>query len=305
MPESETPSDHKSGFVAVAGRPNVGKSTLINALLGQIVAAVSPKPQTTQRRQLGILTTENAQVIFVDTPGIHEPLHKLGERMNTEAVNSLADADLILVIFSLRIPPTDDDRRVAERIQEHHKKTAILAALNKMDLVEPDALLERVAAFETLLPDVEMIPLSATSGENRHKLLERIIYQLPEGPQYYPLDQITDLHEREIAVDLIRAAALRNLRNEVPHAIAVRIDEYKDRNNHGAYIEATLFVERESQKGIVIGKGGNMLREIGSSARKAIEALTGRKVYLKLRVKVLKNWRNDPNALKRFRGVSK
>ncbi len=302
MPESETPSDHKSGFVAVAGRPNVGKSTLVNAFLGQIVAAVSPKPQTTQRRQLGILTTENAQVIFVDTPGIHEPLHKLGEHMNTEALKSLDDADLILVIFSLRIPPTDDDRRVAERIQEVQKKTAILAALNKIDLVEPDALLERVAAFATLLPDVEMIPLSATLGKNRNHLLERIIALLPEGPQYYPQDQITDLHEREIAIDLIRAAALRNLRNEVPHAIAVRIDEYKDRNNHGAYIEATLFVERESQKGIVIGKGGSMLRVIGSSARVEIEALTRRKVYLKLRVKVLKNWRNDPNALKRFRG---
>ncbi len=305
MREPDTSAGYKSGFVAVAGRPNVGKSTLINAYLGQIVAAVSPKPQTTRRRQLGILTTEIAQVIFVDTPGIHEPLHKLGERMNTEALNSLKDADLILLIFSLRIPPTDDDRRVAERIQEYHKKTAILAALNKMDLVEPDALLKRVEAFETLLPDVDMIPLSATLGENRHHLLERIIALLPEGPQYYPQNQITDLHEREIAVDLIRAAALRNLRNEVPHAIAVRIDEYKDRNNHGAYIEATLFVERESQKGIVIGKGGSMLREIGSSARVEIEALTGRKVYLKLRVKVLKNWRNDPNALKRFRDVSK
>ncbi len=304
MRESDTPAGYKSGYVAVAGRPNVGKSTLINAFLGQFVAAVSPKPQTTQRRQLGILTTENAQVVFVDTPGIHEPLHKLGERMNTEAVNILADADLILVIFSLRIPPTDDDRRVAERIQQIQKKTAILGALNKMDIVEPDALLKRVEAFETLLPDVEMIPLSATLGGNRLHLLERIITLLPEGPQYYPQDQITDLHEREIVVDLIRAAALRNLRNEVPHAIAVRIDEYKDRNNHGAYIEATLFVERESQKGIVIGKGGSMLREIGSSARVEIEALTGRKVYLKLRVKVLKNWRNDPNALNRFRGAN-
>jgi GTP-binding protein Era len=303
MSNSDTPADHKSGFVAVAGRPNVGKSTLINAYLGQIVAAVSPKPQTTRRRQLGILTTENAQVIFVDTPGIHDPLHKLGETMNTEALISLEDADLILVIFSLRIPPTDDDRRVAERVQEVQQKTPILAALNKMDLVESDALAERREVFEALLPDVEMIPISATSGENRNRLLERIITLLPEGPQYYPQDQITDLYEREIAVDLIRAAALQHLRNEVPHAIAVRIDEYKDRNDHGAYIEATLFVERESQKGIVIGKGGSMLREIGTSARKEIEALTNRKVFLKLRVKVLRNWRNDPKALKRFHGT--
>jgi len=296
----DLPEGYKSGFVAVAGRPNVGKSTLINAYLGQMVAAVSPKPQTTQRRQLGILTTENAQVIFVDTPGIHEPLHSLGERMNSEAESSLEDSDLILAIFSLDVPPTEDDRRVAERIKEYRNKKPVLSALNKIDLVEADELSERVNSFETLLPQVEMISVSATLGDNRERLLERIVALLPEGPQYYPQDQITDLYEREIAVDLIRAAALQNLRNEVPHAIAVRIDEYKDRNDHGAYIEATLFVERESQKGIVIGKGGSMLKAIGTSARKEIEILTGRKVFLKLRVKVLRGWRNDPNALKRF-----
>ncbi len=296
----DLPEGYKSGFVAVAGRPNVGKSTLINAYLGQMVAAVSPKPQTTQRRQLGILTTQKAQVIFVDTPGIHEPLHKLGERMNSEAESSLEDADLILAIFSLRIPPTEDDRRVAERILGYQNKMPILAALNKMDLVAADELSERVQSFEALLPEVEMMLISATLGDNRDLLLERIIALLPEGPQYYPQDQITDLYEREIAVDLIRAAALQNLRNEVPHAIAVRIDEYKDRDGHGAYIEATLFVERESQKGIVIGKGGSMLKVIGTSARKEIEILTGRKVFLKLRVKVLRGWRNDPNVLKHF-----
>lgn len=296
----DLPEGYKSGFVAVAGRPNVGKSTLINAYLGQMVAAVSPKPQTTQRRQLGILTTQKAQVIFVDTPGIHEPLHKLGERMNSEAESSLEDADLILAIFSLRIPPTKDDRRVAERIRGHQNNMPILAALNKMDLVAADELSDRVQSFEALLPEVEMMLISATLGDNRDLLLERIIALLPEGPQYYPQDQITDLYEREIAVDLIRAAALQNLRNEVPHAIAVRIDEYKDRDGHGAYIEATLFVERESQKGIVIGKGGSMLKVIGTSARKEIEILTGRKVFLKLRVKVLRGWRNDPNVLKHF-----
>ncbi len=300
MDAIDPPEGFKSGFVAVAGRPNVGKSTLVNAYLGQMVAAVSPKPQTTQRRQLGILTTENAQVIFVDTPGIHEPLHKLGERMNMEAEDSLEDADLILAIFSLRIPPTEDDHRVAQRIQGYRKKKPILSALNKIDLIKADELPNRVTLFEALLPDVEMIPVSAVLGENRHRLLERITALLPEGPLYYPQDQITDRYEREIAVDLIRAAALQKLRNEVPYAIAVRIDEYKDRNDHGAYIEATLFVERESQKGIVIGKGGSMLKEIGSAARKEIEALTGRKVFLKLRVKVLRGWRNDPNALKRF-----
>lgn len=301
MSTANTPEDHRSGFVAVAGRPNVGKSTLINAFLGQIVASVSPKPQTTKRRQLGILTTANAQVIFVDTPGIHKPVHKLGEHLNTEALKSLEDADLILVIFSLRIPPTEDDRRVADRIQTYQGKKPILSALNKMDLIEPDQSSKRVESFEALLPGIEAIPISATMGDNRPLLLERIVALLPEGPQYYPPDQITDLYEREIAVDLIRAAALKKLRDEVPHAIAVRIDKYKDRNDHAAYIEATLFVERESQKGIVIGKGGSMLREIGTVARQEIESLTERKVFLKLRVKVLRNWRNDPKALKRFR----
>ena len=301
MSDTDTPANHKSGFVAVAGRPNVGKSTLINAFLGQIIAAVSPKPQTTQRRQLGILTREDAQVIFIDTPGIHKPLHKLGEWMNSDAQYSLENAELILAIFSLRIPPTDDDRRVAERVRQYQTDKPILSVLNKSDLIESDELPKRREAFEALLPGVEMIPISAILGENHPQLLERIIALLPEGPQYYPQDQITDLYEREIAVDLIRAATLKKLRDEVPHAIAVRIDEYKDRNDHGAYIEATLFVERESQKGIVIGKGGRMLRDIGTVARKEIEALTGRNVFLKLRVKVLRNWRNDSKALKRFR----
>jgi GTP-binding protein Era len=220
--------------------------------------------------------------------------------MNTEAANSLENADLILAIFSLRIPPTEDDRRVAERILEHQNGRLILSALNKKDLIEVDELPERQESFQALMPGVEMIPISATTGDNCTQLLDRIITLLPEGPQYFPQEQITDLYEREIAIDLIRAAALQKLRNEVPHAIAVRIDEYKDRNDHGAYIEATLFVERDSQKGIVIGKGGSMLREIGTFARKEIEALTGRKVFLKLRVKVLRNWRNDPKALKRF-----
>jgi GTP-binding protein Era len=300
MTFADTPPDHRSGFVAVSGRPNIGKSTLINAYMGQPVAAVSPKPQTTRRRQLGILTLPTAQIIFVDTPGIHKPHHKLGERMNAEAEEVLKDADLILVMFSLRIPPTEDDRRVAERIGSLAGKPPVIGALNKVDLVSPEDLVKRCAAFEALMPGVETIPISATRGDNRDLLLERILESLPHGPQYYPEEEITDIFERDIAADLIRAAALQLLRDEVPHAIAVRIDEYKDRNEHGAYIEATLFVERESQKGIVIGKGGVMLREIGTLARKEIEAMSGRNVYLKIRVKVMKGWRNDAKVLSRM-----
>ncbi|NIS78816.1 MAG: GTPase Era [Anaerolineales bacterium] len=300
MTLADTPQEHRSGFVAISGRPNVGKSTLINAYLGQQIAAVSPKPQTTRRRQLGILTLPTAQVIFIDTPGIHKPLHKLGEKMNAAAQSVLEDADLVLVVFSMRIPPTDDDRRVAERIKALEDGKPVLGALNKVDLVSPANLVQRSAAFEDLLPGVEIIPVSATHGDNRDLLLERILEMLPSGPQYYPEEDITDLFERDIAADLIRAAALHLLRDEVPHAISVRIDEYKDRNEHGAYIEATLFVERDSQKGIVIGKGGTMLREIGTRAREEIEVMSGRKVYLKIRVKVMKGWRNDERALKRM-----
>jgi GTP-binding protein Era len=297
---SDTQDGHRSGFVALAGRPNIGKSTLINAFLGQNIAAVSPRPQTTRFRQLGILTLPNAQVVFVDTPGIHKPLHKLGEQMNTDALEVLEDADLVLVMFDVSQPPTEDDERVSERIQQLSSKPPMLVVLNKVDLVPLDEILERQSPFENLLPDTEIHIISSTRGDGRDGLLDRILELLPFGPQYYAEDIITDAFERDIAADLLRAAALNLLRDEVPHCIAVRIDEYKERNEHGAYIEATIFVERNSQKGIVIGKGGAMLREIGTLARKEIEAMSGRKVYLKLRVKVLPKWRNDMNALKRL-----
>jgi GTP-binding protein Era len=278
----------------------VGKSTLVNAFLGQQVAAVSPRPQTTRRRQLGILTTANEQVIFVDTPGIHQPMHKLGHHMVLEAQEVLKDADMIVVIFSLKQSPQEDDKMVAERVMSIDPAPPMLIALNMLDLVSPNMLPTRMEAYQTLMPGVETHTISATEGDHRERLLERIVEMLPIGPRYFPEEHITDLFERDIAADFIRAAALNLLRDEVPHGIAIRIDTYKERNEHGAYIEATLFVERNSQKGIVIGKGGTMLREIGKMARMQIEAMSGRKTYLKLRVKVMKGWRNDPDALRRF-----
>jgi GTP-binding protein Era len=300
MLDQDLPPGYRSGFVALAGQPNVGKSTLVNRLIQQQVAAVSPRPQTTRRRQLGILTLSEAQIIFVDTPGIHEPHHKLGEHMNLEAIEILSDADIVLAMFDFEVPPSDDDLRLIEQLQKLEPEAHILAVLNKLDLVPPDRLPKRRAAYRTLLPDEEWHEISALTGENIKGLLERILALLPEGPQYYPPDQITDAYERDISADLIRAAGMHFLQQEVPHSLAVRIDRYEERNEAGAYIEATIFVERESQKGIVIGKGGGMLKRIGTHARREIEAVTGRKVYLQLRVKVMPAWRNDENALKQF-----
>jgi GTP-binding protein Era len=296
----ETPEGHRSGYVVLAGRPNVGKSTLLNAYLGQVVAPTAPLPQTTQRVQLGILTLSDAQIIFVDTPGLHEAHHTLGEHMNVGAARAIEDGDLIVAIFDCSEPPTADDRRVAQTIQTLDPPIPFLCVVNKIDLLSKEALQECLPAFQELLPQVKPLLLSATQGNGREELLRKIVESLPEGPRYFPEAEITDFFERDIAADLIRAAGMHLLRDEVPHAIAVRIDQYKERDQHGAYIQATLFVERESQKGIVIGKGGSMIREIGTMARKTIEKMSGRKIYLKLRVKVLPGWRNDPSALQRL-----
>lgn len=300
MVDPEIQHEHRSGYVALLGRPNVGKSTLLNAILGQIIAPVSFRPQTTRRRQLGIVTMPEAQLVFVDTPGLHEPHHKLGELMNDDAREALRDVDVVLVMFDASQPLSDEDELVSKLVQEKSADFALLAALNKIDLLSGAEIAQQVEAYSSLLPEVDLIQISATGGDGRDELLRRIIGLLPIGPQYFPEEEITDLNEGEIASDIIRAAAMQHLREEVPYAIAVRIDDFKERGDTGAYIAGTIFVERESQKGIVIGKGGTMLREIGTSARKDIEAMSGRKVFLELRVKVLPKWRNNPSALVRL-----
>ncbi len=290
----------RAGFVAVAGRPNVGKSTLINALVGQKIAAVSPKPQTTRKRQLGILTTDRGQMIFIDTPGIHKPQHKLGQALNDEARQALDDADVVLFLVDASRPPHAEDEMVARHLRALEPPKPVVLALNKADLVPGDQRPAREARYAALQPQAQRLWISALTGENLPALLDLLFEHLPPGPPFYDPDQVTDLYERDIAADLIREAALLHLRDEVPHSIAVRIDEYKERESGAAYIAATLFVERESQKGIVIGRKGAMLKQIGITARQAIEAMSGRRVYLDLRVKVRKNWRNDPAFLRQF-----
>jgi GTP-binding protein Era len=290
----------RSGFVALIGRPNVGKSTLLNALLKQKIAAVSPRPQTTRRRQLGILTLDEGHIIFMDTPGIHRPVHKLGEFMNQVALDTLEDADVIVWMVDVSVEPTEEDKIVATKLNSLKNPPPVMLTLNKADLLNPTALQERSQLYQALYPNATPIVLSATTGQGQDQLLREIFDDLPPGSPFYDEEQITDLYEREIAADLVREAALLHLRDEVPHSLAVRIDEYKERSEETAYVAATLLVERESHKGIVIGRGGEMLKKIGSTARQAIEEMSGRRIFLELRVKVAKNWRNDPAVLRQL-----
>jgi len=268
----------------------------MNAFLGQKVAAVSPKPQTTRRRQLGILTTEDAQVVFVDTPGIHKPIHKLGVYMNAVAEDALLDADVILWLVAVDQPPTPEDRQIATLLANLTRKKPIIMVLNKVDAIRDIA--SHKQQFLELLPSAEPMVISAQKKLNTSELLNHLVSKLPEGQPFFDPDQVTDLYEREIASDLIREACLKLLKEEVPHSLAVRMDEFTDRSESLAYISATLIVDRESHKSIVIGRGGSMLKEIGSLARQEIEAMTGKKIYLELRVKEHKNWRDDPQMLK-------
>ena len=302
-------NEFRSAFGAILGRPNVGKSTLMNALLGQKIAAVSSKPQTTRKRQLGILTTDSAQLVFVDTPGLHNPRHKLGRFLNQEAEESLEGVDVILWLVDASARPTDEDKQIASLLDRTPRRTPLVLAANKMDLIPAEALTTRLEAYQVLLKKARVEPgrneahaisISAAQNQNLDQLLELLVSLSPIRPPEFDEEQVTDSYERDIAADLIREACLHQLREEVPHGVGVRVDEFTERENGMLYIAATIFVERNSQKGIVIGEGGKMLKAIGSAARKEIEEMGGRKVFLELRVKVLKDWRNDEKALKRF-----
>jgi GTPase len=293
-------TNYKSGFVALVGKPNVGKSTLLNHYLGQKIAAVSYKPQTTRRRQLGILTSEDAQIVFVDTPGLHSGDYKLSEFINQEARYALMDSDMILFMVDASQFPDSEDRRLAEEVQDKAGDATRLLVLNKIDLAEHSVIDKHQDAYLKLLDFNDHIRISAIAETGREELLKRIIELLPQGPQYYPEEQVTSTYERDIAEDLIRAAALHNLRDEVPYGIFVRVNDYTLRDDGTRYVHATIFVERESQKGIVIGKAGSMIKVISTMAREEIEEVSGEPVFLDLQVKVEKNWRNNPAFLRRY-----
>ncbi len=294
----EVPQGHRAGFVAVIGRPNVGKSTLVNGLLGQKIAIVSPKPQTTRTRIQGILTHEDAQIIFVDTPGLHRPLHQLGAAMVATASAAIPDADAILFVVDVSTLPTEEDRMIAPMIREQTDRPVILV-LNQMDRLPPERVQEHNEAYWNLLPEhAGWMMTVATEGVNLDKLLRMLVELLPEGPRYYPPDLVTDQPEREIAAELIREQVLRLTHDEVPHSVAVVVEEFKERDTGVVYIAANIFVERDSQKGILIGKGGQMLRKIGAAARQEIERMVSEQIYLDLWVKVSKNWRRDPTRVR-------
>ena len=300
LAEAEVPEGHRSGFVAVAGRPNVGKSTLMNALLKQKLAIVSPRPQTTRTRQLGILTQPDYQIVFIDTPGLIAPRHKLDEYMVGVAGEALKDADIVLWLVEGSEPPGAGDRAIAGTLGQLSERTRLILGINKADLVAAEDVLERTEAYRSLAPEAEWLFFSALDEGGVNSLLEMLVQALPEGPRYYPADQTTDAYVRDIAAELIREQIFLQMREELPYSTAVQVDEYKLRNNDVTYIAATIFVERDNHKKMIIGQKGKQLRDIGAAARQQIEELIEGKVFLELWVKVEPQWRQSERSLKRF-----
>jgi GTPase len=289
----------RSGFVALIGRPNVGKSTLMNHFIGEKIAIMSDKPQTTRNKIRGVLTDETSQLIFLDTPGIHKPHSKLGEQLVQMAQNTLREVDLILFLVDAAEGLGGGDRFIIRHLQQ--VKTPVFLVVNKIDQVHPDQLLPLIDQYRGLYPFTEVVPVSALKGNNTSTLREQIVARLPEGPQYYPTDQVTDHPEQFIVAELIREKVLHLTREEIPHAVAVVIDEMKRREHQNIVdIRATILTERKSQKGILIGKQGALLKEVGRRARVECEALLGDRVFLDLWVKVKKDWRNELHTLRQL-----
>jgi len=291
--------EFKSGFITIIGRPNVGKSTFLNQVIGQKIAIMSDKAQTTRNKIQGVLTTENSQMIFIDTPGIHKPKHRLGDFMMKVATNTLNEVDLVLYMINATEKFGPGEEFIIEKLK--NVKTPVFLVVNKIDLIHPDELLTIIDRYKDEYPFAEIVPISALQGNNVDNLLKVIQKYLPPGPAYYPADQVTDHPERFIISELIREKVLHLTREEVPHSIAVQIEKIsRDEDTGKLHVMAVIIVERDSQKGIIIGKQGSMLKEIGKRARLDIENLLGSKVYLELWVKVQKDWRNKAAFLKEF-----
>jgi GTP-binding protein Era len=284
----------RSGFISIVGRPNVGKSTLLNALLGEKIAIISDKPQTTRNRILGIVNPPGAQLVFMDTPGIHKPMHKMNEFMVKTALATYSEVDVILMLVEATEQPGGGDRYIIDTLKD--VKTPVFLLINKIDLVDKEKLLPLIREYSALIPFAEILPVSALRND-LHGLLDAIVKRLPEGPRYFPDDQLTDQPERFVVSELVREKIFALTKEEIPYSTAVVIEEMKEEPGL-TRITAVIYVERDSQKGILIGKGGAMLKKIGSLARQDAEKLLGTKIFLQLWVKVKKGWREDENMLK-------
>ena len=291
-------SIEKSGFVAIVGRPNVGKSTLLNRIVGQKIAIMSDKAQTTRNKIQGVYTTDKTQIVFIDTPGIHKPKHRLGDYMVEAAYSALHEVEVVLFMVAADQKRGKGDDMIIERLKKLN--VPVYLVINKIDKIHPNDLLEQIDDFKSQMDFAQIIPISATQGNNFETLMNELEAIMPDGPQYFPEDQITDHPEYFVVSELIREKILQLTRDEVPHSVAVVIDSMKRKPDEKVQIQATIIIERDSQKGIIIGKGGAMLKKIGTQARKDIERLLGDKVFLELWVKVQKDWRDKQVYLTDF-----
>lgn len=296
--EDNMDKQFRSGFVTIIGRPNVGKSTLTNQIIGEKVSIISDKIQTTRHTIHGIYTDEEAQIIFIDTPGIHKPKHRLGDYMVEVSVQSMHDVDLILFMINAKEGYGKGDEFILEKLSKVDKPKFLI--INKVDLIHPDELFPLIDQYKDKCDFEEIIPVSALNGNNVHKLVELIKEKLPEGPKYYSEDQLTNRSERFMISELIREKVLHHTEEEVPHSINVIVEAMEERNENTVYIQAVIITERSSQKGIIIGKQGRMLKKIGKEARMDMEEMLGKKVFLELWVKVQKDWRNKQSLLSEY-----
>ena len=288
----------KSGFISIIGRPNVGKSTLLNRIVGQKVAIMSDTPQTTRNKIQGVVTTDQAQMVFIDTPGIHKPKHRLNDFMLQSAYSTFNEVDIVLFMVNAEEKRGAGDNFIMERLK--NIRTPKFLIINKIDKINPESLLEIITDYTSVQECDEVIPISATNGNNIESMLETIQNYLPEGPQYYPADQVTDHPEYFIVSEFIREKVLQLTRDEIPHSVAVVVESMQRNENNKIHVHATIVVDRASQKGMIIGKGGKMLKEIGTRARRDIEVMLGDKIFLELWVKVQRDWRDKQTHLQEY-----